>query len=377
MKQNSEIGIGSILRQEISLVVSAVTTVLFLVFGSSWLSGLGSNLFSVILFVWIFSVMLWSSFSVVRHADFLAIKLGEPYGTLILTISVISIEVIMISSIMLTGENNPTVGRDMMFGVFMIALNALIGLSLLVGGIRHIEQSYNFQGANTFLAVLIPLAVLGLILPNYTTPEGTGSFSKIQMVFISLGTLGLYGAFLIIQTMRHSKFFISADDNCTSQYEAEDHHDGAIRSVPYHACFLILNMLPIILLSKKLAVIIDFGFAEVGAPQALGGVLVAVLVLTPECIAALSAAIRDKLQRSINIGLGSALATIGLTVPAVLIIGLVTNKEVIIGLNPVNSVLLVLTLLVSIVNFSSGRSNIIHGLIHLILFLAYIVLIFD
>lgn len=377
MKQNSNINLGLVLRQELGLVVSVVTTILFFLFGSNWLSDLSNHAFTAIIFLWIFAVMLWSSFSVVRHADFLAIKLGEPYGTLILTISVISIEVIMISSIMLTGENNPTLGRDMMFGVFMIALNGLIGLSLLLGGIRHIEQSYNFQGANTFLAVLIPLAVLGLILPNYTASEGIGSFSKAHMVFISLGTLGLYGAFLAIQTMRHSKFFISTGDNDAREDDYHGHDITSMQSVAYHACFLILNMVPIVLLSKKLAVIVDFGIAEIGAPQALGGVLIAILVLTPECIAALSAALHDKLQRSINIGLGSALATIGLTVPAVLIIGLVTNKEVIIGLSPVNSILLVLTLLVSIVNFSSGRSNIIHGLIHLILFLAYIVLIFD
>lgn len=370
--------ISSIFRQELGLLVSLITTVLFLVFGKEWLTDLSNYSSAAFFFLWLFSVMMWSAFSVVRHADFLAIKLGEPYGTLILTISVISIEVIMISSIMLTGVDNPTLGRDMMFGVLMIALNGLIGLSLLLGGIRHIEQSYNFQGANTFLAVLIPLAVLGLILPNYTTEADVGEFSKSQMVFISLGTLGLYGAFLVIQTMRHSKFFIAPgqDDDCTHM-EDHDHGEGEVRSVGYHALFLILNMVPIVLLSKKLAVIIDFGFSEIGAPQALGGVLVAILVLTPECIAALKAAVHDKLQRSINIGLGSAVATIGLTVPAVLIIGLVTDNKIIIGLNPVNSVLLVLTLLVSIVNFSSGRSNIIHGLIHLILFLSYIVLIFD
>jgi Ca2+:H+ antiporter len=322
--------------------------------------------------------MLWSAFAVVRHADLLAIKLGEPYGTLILTLSVISIEVITISAIMLTGTNNPTLGRDMMFGVLMIALNGLVGLSLFLGGLRHIEQAYNFQGANTFLAVLIPLAVLSLIAPNYTQSTETGSFSTFQMIFITLATLGLYIAFLGIQTMRHRKFFIAPSEDAEDlDPQSQGHGNLVIRSVPFHVCLLIANMAPIVFLSKSLAVVVDFGIGEAGAPQALGGVVVAILVLSPEGMAALRAALVDKLQRSINIGLGSTLATIGLTVPAVLALGILTKRTVIIGLGPVNSMLLILTLAVSIVNFSSGRSNIVHGLIHLILFAAYVALIFD
>jgi Ca2+:H+ antiporter len=367
-----------IVKEELGLVVSFSTSILFIVLGKVLLSDLTSYTITVAIFLWVFSIMLWSAFAVVRHADVLAIKLGEPYGTLILTLSVISIEVIMISAIMLTGANNPTLGRDTIFGVLMIALNGLVGLSLLLGGIRHIEQSYNCQGSNSFLAVLIPLSVLGLMLPNYTQSTETGTFSAVQMIFIALATLGMYVAFLGIQTMRHSKFFIFPTEDI-DQFGAEldGHGNRVIRSATFHACLLILYMVPIVLLSKKLAVLVDFGIEVVGAPQALGGVLVAILVLTPEGIAALQAALADKLQRSINIGLGSALATIGLTVPAVLAIGMLTNKPVIIGLSPLNSLLLALTLAVTIVNFSSGRSNIIYGLIHLILFCVYVVLIFD
>jgi Ca2+:H+ antiporter len=266
----------------------------------------------------------------------------------------------------------------MMFGVLMIALNGLVGLSLFLGGLRHIEQAYNCQGANTFLAVLIPLAVLSLIAPNYTQSTETGTFSTFQMIFITLVTLGLYIAFLVIQTMRHRKFFISPPEDAESlNPEYHGHGNLVIQSVPYHACLLVANFVPIVFLSKSLAVVVDFGIEEAGAPQALGGLLVAILVLSPEGMAALRAALVDQLQRSINICLGSALATIALTVPAVLTIGILTKRTVIIGLGPVNSLLLILTLAVSIVNFASGRSNIVQGLIHLILFAAYVALIFD
>ena len=365
-------------KEELGLVVSLSTSILFILLGKAWLSDPSNYTITVAIFLWVFSIMLWSAFAVVRHADVLAIKLGEPYGTLILTLSVISIEVIMISAIMLTGADNPTLGRDMMFGVLMIALNGLVGLSLLLGGIRHIEQSYNCQGSNSFLAVLIPLSILGLMLPNYTESTEPGTFSTLQMIFITLATLGMYLAFLGIQTIRHREFFIfPAGDISKLDAESHEHGNLVIRSVPFHAFLLILYMVPIVLLSKKLALIVDFGIDVVGAPQALGGVLVAILVLTPEGIAAIRAALADKLQRSVNIGLGSALAAIGLTVPAVLAIGMLTRKTVIIGLSPLNSLLLALTLAVAIVNFSSGRSNIIYGLIHLILFCVYVVLIFD
>lgn len=368
----------SVFKEELGLAVSVSTAILFFVFEKHWLSDLSSYTFAVLVFLWLFIVMLWSSFAVVRHADSLAVRLGEPYGTLILTLSVICIEIVVISSIMLTGKNNPTPGRDMMFGVLMIAMNGLVGLSLFLGGLRHIEQSYNCQGANAFLAVIIPLAVLGLIVPNYTRSTETGTFSTSQMVFITLATLGLYTVFLVIQTIRHRNFFV-APSEYTERPDAISRAEGdaAVRPVPFHTLLLIANMVPIVLLSKSLGVIVDFGISEAGAPQALGGILLAILVLTPEGIAALRASLADKLQRSINIGLGSALATIGLTVPAVLAIGILTRKTVIIGLSPLDSLLLILTLAVSMVNFSSGRSNIVHGLTHLILFCAFIVLIFD
>ena len=365
---------GKVFKEEAGLFVGLVTLVCFLFLGKVWLPNLSGVVLPTVLFLWLFFTMLWLSFGVVKHADCLAIKLGEPYGTLILTLSVISIEVVMITAVMLTGDQNPTLGRDMMFAVLMIVLNGLIGISLLCGGLRHLEQAHNLQGANTFLIVLIPLSVLSLILPDFTLATERGTYSTPQMIFGILASVSLYGTFLAIQTMRHQGFFMIPGG---SPEDEHDHGNLVVRSVTYHACLLLASMLPIVLLSKSMAKIIDFTVAELSFPVAFGGVLIAVLVLAPEGVAAIKSATSDKLQRSVNICLGSALATIGLTVPAILLIGLTTGNKVVLGLGQVDMVLLITTLVVSIVTFSSNKTNIIHGMVHLILFVTYIVMIFD
>jgi Ca2+:H+ antiporter len=353
-----------------------MTTVFFLTLGNAWLNDLSNSLRAGFLFLWLFTVMLWAAFAVVRHADALAIKLGEPLGTLILTLAVINIEVIMVSAVMLTGAENPTLGRDMMLSVVMIVLNGLVGLSLLLGGKRHWEQRYNLQGANTFLAVLIPLAVLGLVLPTFTRSTADGSYTMPQAVFLIGVTVCLYGAFLAVQTVSHKEYFRTPAG--VDSVDEHAGHDGVVvRSVPFHALLLVAYMIPIVLLSKSMAKLIDHGISVAGAPAALGGLLVAILVLTPEGMAAVRAALDNQLQRSVNICLGSSLSTIGLTIPAVLLIGMATGKSVVLGLEAPEMVLLLLTLGVSVVNFSSGRSNVIQGVVHLILFATYLVLIFD
>ena len=362
------------IRRESGLIVGLITLVIFLVLGGGWLSQLSGWATPLLLFAWLFPVMLWLSFGVVHHADCLAVKLGEPYGTLILTLSVISIEVVMISAVMLNGDQNPELGRDMMFAVLMIALNGLVGLSLLFGGLPHFEQAHNLQGANTFLVVLIPLAVLSLILPNFTVASALGTYSTAQMVFALAASAGLYGAFLIMQTLHHRGFFVGPGESIE---DAQDHGDIVVRSVGFHVVFLLANMLPIVLLSKSMATIIDYQVMAFSAPVALGGVIIALLVLAPEGLAALKSAVDNRLQRSINICLGSAVATIGLTVPVIMMISLTTGNKVILGLDPVDTVLLVTTILVSVVTFSSEKTNVIHGVVHLVLFVAYITMLFD
>lgn len=364
----------SLIKGEARLLLGIATLVFFLLWGGDWLGVLSGWAFPLVIFGWLFAAMLWLSFGVVHHADCLAIKLGEPYGTLILTLSVISIEVVMISAVMLTGAENPALGRDMMFAVLMIVLNGLVGISLLCGSLRHSEQVHNLQGANTFLVVLIPLAILCLILPNFTQSTEVGTYSSGQALFAVAASIALYGAFLVAQTLRYRGHFVAPS---TTDEDHDDHGDLVVRSVGFHAALLLANMLPIVLLSKSMAKVIDYQIASFQAPIALGGVIIAVLVLAPEGLAAVQSALADRLQRSVNICLGSALATIGMTVPAILIIGIVTGNKIVLGLDPVDSILFMTTALVSVVTFSSSRTNIIHGVVHLILFMAYLVMLFD
>lgn len=324
----------------------------------------------------IFAIMLATVFRVVHHAECLAIIFGEPYGTLILTLSVIGIEVALITAVMLNGDNNPTLARDTMFSVLMIVMNGLVGLSLLIGGLRHGLQVFNLSGANAYLVVLLPVAITSLVLPSFTTSVGGGGLSPLQTVFQILMSLMLYGTFLVYQTRGKPEIFRQpASDLPTTAGSSA--HDLETKGVPYHVIGLVLAMLPIVLLSKKLAIYVDFKIIELGAPVALGGFLVAAMILTPEALAALDSARSNQLQRAVNICLGSALATIGLTVPAVLISGAIVGLPVELGLDAAEIVLLMLTLSISIVTFVGTRTNSLQGVVHLAAFFTYVVLIFD
>ncbi len=366
-------------RREASLLVGIVSVVIFTIFGGGWLGDLANPVWASFMFAWLFAVMLWASFGVVRHADGLAVRLGEPFGTLILTLAVISIEVVMISAVMVTGEEAPALARDTMFAVLMIVLNGMFGLTLVLGGLRHREQVFNLKSAAAYLGVLIPLAAMGLVIPRFTESTGDASASPLFATFLILMSVVLYGVFLGLQSaqQRHD-FQQPPTPGSDPDAVAEDDHAGVeVISVGYHSILLVLTMLPIVLLSKKMALVVDHGTAALGAPAALGGFLVAILVLSPEAMAAVRAAMANRLQRTVNIALGSAVATIGLTIPAVLIIGFVTGKKVELGLENVELVLLVTTILAAMVNFGSGRSTVLQGAIHTLLFLAYVVLVFD
>src|SRR5438067_5568490 len=365
---------GSAIRAEFPLLVGLGTVAIFLVVGSDLYELTTRALPLLGVFVWLFAVILWSAMCVVRHADCLAIKLGEPYGTLILTLSAISIEVVMICTAMLHVATNPTLGRDAMFAVVMIALGGLVGLSLLLGGLRHREQHYNLQGTNSYLNVIMALAVLGLVLPNFTTSTSGPTFSIHQEIFLMITSLGLYAIFLLIQTIRHSQYFMESQDVVLRMASA--HHQLKIRSTPYHALLLVLYLVAVVLLAEKFAIPLDNSIERFGMPQALGGAIIAALVLAPEGLGAIHATLSNHLQRSVNILLGSVLATIGLTIPAVLTIGLITKRSVILGVQGGNLPLLLLTLAVSLVTFASGKTNVLQGCIHLLLFAVFLLLIF-
>jgi Ca2+:H+ antiporter len=370
------------LRREWLLGVAFATTALFLVFGKGWLADLSNPLWFALMLGWLFAVIMAAAFAVVHHAESLAIRLGEPLGTLVLTLSVIGIEVTMISAVMLTGEGKPTLARDAMFGVAMIVLNGMIGVALLLGGLRHHEQEYNLQGANSFLSLIVPLTVLGLVLPNFTEASPGPTLSAFQSIFLAVMSIGIYGLFLIIQNRRHREYFMrpGMGKAVASQHvEATSAHagHGPTYSLTYHATLLLLYLLPIVVLAEEIALPIDHGIEVLHAPMALGGFLVAALILSPESLSATRAALANDLQRSINILLGSVLASIGLTIPAVLTIGLLTGKTVMLGLGPADSILLVLSLATCGLTFTSNRTNVLMGAVHLLLFLAYVMLIFE
>ena len=368
-------GFLSAVRAEFALLISLGTAAILIAIGNRLLEDVTHPLLLLIILFWLFATILWSAISVVRHADCLAIKFGEPYGTLILTLSAISIEVMMISTAMLHGANNPTLGRDAMFAVVMIALGGLVGLSLLLGGLRYREQHYNLQGVNSYLNVIMALAVLGLVLPTFTTSTRGPTFSTEQEIFLVVVSMSLYAIFLLIQTMRHRQYFVESQDVAIKSASA--HHQLQIRSTPYHAVMLIVYLLAVILLAEKFAIPLDNSIEQFGMPQAFGGAIIAALVLAPEGIGAIEAALRNQLQRSVNILLGSVLATIGLTVPAVLTISLITNRSVILGVQGGNLPLLLLTLVVSVVTFTSDKTNVLQGCIHLLLFAVFLLLIFS
>ncbi|HMN99781.1 MAG TPA: hypothetical protein PKD59_10230 [Miltoncostaeaceae bacterium] len=338
--------------------------------GPDWLAG--------VTFVWVIGLMFWCAFGVIEHAEHLAEALGEPLGTLVLTISIVTIEVGLISAVMLGGGANPAVGRDTMFAVVMIVLNGVVGLALLVGGLRHHEQSYNLPGALAYLIVIIPLAVIALVLPSFTTTTDAGTLSTGQAIAFALCTLALYGIFLAVQTGRHRGFFVEPGERTEDLPHAGMPHDPEWRAmVKRDTILLIATVLPIVLLSKTLGVILDRGLVGADAPLALGGLLIAMIIFTPEGVSALKAAYRNELQRTVNLCLGAGLSTVGLTVPAVLTIGLVTGEDVVLGLDGTGIVLLALTLVLSMVTFSGSRTTVLEGAVHVVVFLVFLVLIFS
>ena len=362
------------MRAEFPLLIGLVTVAIFFAAGSQLVEIIAHPARLIGVFIWLFAVILWSAMCVVRHAECLAVKLGEPYGTLILTLSAISIEVVMISTAMLHGANNPTLGRDAIFAVVMIALNGFVGLCLVIGGLRYREQYYNLQGVNSYLNVIMTLAVLGLVLPNFTTSTSSPTFSTEQEIFLIVMSLLLYAIFLLIQTMRHRRYFVEYRETVSAANSA--HHPLQTYSTGFHATMLLLYMVTVILLAKKFAIPLDNSIERFGMPQAFGGAIIAALVLAPEGIGAIDATLRNQLQRSINILFGSVLATIGLTISAVLTIGLSTRQSVVLGVQGGNLPLLLLTLAVSVVTFTSRKTNVLQGCVHLLLFAVFVLLIF-
>ncbi|NID14838.1 calcium:proton antiporter [Luteibacter yeojuensis] len=352
------------LRDERFLSISLVTCVIFLIAPDVLLSGMASPVRLAFMFAWLFLVILGSAIAVVRHAEDLAHHLGEPRGTLVLTLAVTSIEIMSIAAVMLHGANNPTLARDTLFSVTMIVLNGMVGLALMLGGLKHREQTYNLQGANAYLGLIVPLGVLGMVMPTFARDSITSHLRLSHQLFLALSAIVLYATFLFLQTRGLRGYFVSTE---TSLHPRRLERSTG-RGPRVSALFLAAYMIPVVFLVDKLAVPVDYVVETMGAPALLGGLAMAVLVATPEGIGAIRAANRNELQRSVNVLLGSVLSTIGLTIPAIIVIGRATNHPVTLGLERTDLVLFVLTLVLSVVTFSSPRTHLLQGAVHLLVF---------
>jgi Ca2+:H+ antiporter len=316
-------------------------------------------------------ILFGTVFAAVHHAEVIAQRIGEPYGTLLLTLAVTIIEVALIATIMLGEKPVPTLARDTVFAVVMIVCNGLVGICILVGGLRYREQDFQISGANLYLSVLVVLATITLVLPNYTLTTPGPIYSAGQLGFVSVVTVILYGVFLYIQTVRHRDYFInekgSADDKVTQT---------SSRTLMLSIVLLLVSLLAVVLLAKKFSLVVDAGAALIGAPPAFAGILVALLILLPESVAAISAARKNDLQKSINLALGSSLATIGLTIPAVAEAAYVLDKTLVLGLDQREMVLLAMTFVLSMLTFGTGRTNIMFGLVHTLVFAVFVFMVF-
>jgi len=308
-------------------------------------------------------------FAAVYHAELIAERTGEPYGTLVLTIVVTVIELALIVSVMLTGKSNPYLVRDTVYSVVMIICNGLVGLCILIGGLRYREQSYDITGASIYLAVLIVFAVLTLILPNYTRSLPGPVYSASQLAFISITTIAVYMVFLYTQTIRHRDYFLPSAGAVSA------HEVIPPATVALSGLLLVLSVLTVVLIAKTFATVIDVGLRVSGAPDTVAGVIIALLILLPESVAAIRAAWQNQLQKSINLALGSSLATIGLTIPAIALVNLIMKQELALGLDPKEIVLLVMTFAASILTFGTGRTNILYGFLHVVIFGTFVFLV--
>jgi Ca2+:H+ antiporter len=306
----------------------------------------------------------------VHHAEVIAHRVGEPFGTLVLAVAVTVIEVALIVSLMFAGGEAATaLARDTVFAAVMIILNGIVGVCLLAGAARFKVQTFTLEGVSASLATLAAIVVLTLILPNYTTSDPGPGYVPSQLAFIAVVSLVLYGTFVFVQAVRHRDYFLPEDAPGD-----ENHHAAApsLMATWVSAVLLLGSLGAIVLLAKALAPSVELGVATAGAPKALVGVIIAGVVLLPEGLAAMRAARANRLQTSLNLALGSALASIGLTIPAVAIVSLSTGLTLTLGIDLKSSVLLMLSLMVATLSLGTGRTNVLQGVVHLVIFAVYL-----
>jgi Ca2+:H+ antiporter len=317
------------------------------------------------------AALITTVFAAVYHAEVVAHRTGEPFGTLVLAIAVTVIEVALIISVMIAAPAEKTgLARDTVFAAVMIVCNGIVGLCLLWGGARHHEQGFQVLGANAALAVLAALTVLTLILPNVATSVPGPLFSTSQLVFAGIVSLVLYGGFVFVQTVRHRDYFLPVDPDDEKAHAPPPSNRTAFVS----AGLLLLSLVAVVGLAKSLTPTLEIGVRALDVPKAVTGIVIAALVLMPEGLAALRAARANRLQTSLNLALGSALASIGLTIPAVAVVSIALRQPLELGLGEKDQVLLALTLFISVITLGTGRTTVLQGVVHLAIFTVFLFL---
>ncbi len=318
------------------------------------------------------TALIGSVLAAVHHAEIIAHRIGEPFGALVLAVAVTSIEVALIISLMLTpGHDTTTLARDTVFAAEMIIITGIVGLSLLIGGIKFKEQTFGLDGVSASLTILTAISALTLILPNYTLSTPGPYYNNKQLAFVAVVSLVLYGAFLLVQTISHRQYFLQKKQKDIPQ---EHPHRPDNRQTLVSALFLLVSLSAVVVLAEELAPDLESGVDRIGAPKSLVGVIIAMVVLLPEGLSALKAAGTNQLQSSLNLALGSALASIGLTIPTVAFVSIGMGWPLELGIDTKSTVLFLLSLLIILLSLRTGKTTLLQGLVLLVIFAVYLFL---
>jgi len=351
------------LAHEKTLWLAAVAAVVFGIYEHNLLSAGSAVLWSA--FALLFGVIIATSMRVAHHAEVLAHRLGEPYGTMILTISAVVVEVVMLV-ILMSGAHSPTLARDTVYSAVMLDVNGILGLAAIMGGMRHGEQKYNLDSAHSYIGMLLVAIGIAMFIPEFIQPSAWQAYSVFTIAITAL----LYFAFLRIQTMEHRYFFEFAYD----APDEEEHHGGS--GTLLHVTLLILSVVVIGVLAEYLAAFLEHGMTGSSLPLALPAVLVALVSASPEILTALRAARADRMQTAINIALGASLATVLLTIPVIEAYALFTGDRIEMAMTPLQTAMVALTLFAALISLHDGETNVLEGAIHFSLFLTFVALMF-
>lgn len=351
-----------IFRSETPISLALIVLLLGLTFEHSAVEHGGSILWGVLLVI--LAAVIGVAFRIAHHAEVLAIRLGEPYGTLILTLAAVSVEVVILI-VLLQGAPNPTLARDTVFSAVMFDINGILGLAAIVGGLKHGSSKYNVDSANSFVAMLLVAIGIGMFIPDFVPAAQWQIYSVFSIVIMAV----MYAAFLRLQTVEHRNFFEHSADT------EEEAHDLARSPNALHIGVMLGAIVLVGLLSEVLSVLLDAGLANSSLPKAIPAVLVAMISASPEILTALRAAQHDRMQTTVNIALGASLATVLLTLPVIEAIALFSGERIDMALTPVQAGMLLLTFLAVMNNLHDGETNAIEGISHFALFAAFIALV--